>query len=81
MKIILDDFIVYSDIKSHLMKFKFCFKKCKEYKISLNPEKCAFMVFLGLILRFILSKEKKNTKLEKGQVIVNMLVPIVDSSL
>jgi hypothetical protein len=58
MKIFLDDFMVYSDMESHLMKLKLCFHKCKEYKISLNLKKCAFMVFLGLILRFILSKEK-----------------------
>jgi hypothetical protein len=56
MKIFLDDFTVYSDIESHLMKLKLCFQKCRESRFSLNPEKCAFMVFSGLILGFIISK-------------------------
>jgi len=55
MKIFLDDFIVYSDMDSHLMKLRLCFQKCKEYKISFNIEKCAFIIFLGLILGFIVS--------------------------
>jgi hypothetical protein len=59
MKIFLDDFMVYSDMENHLMKLILYFQKCKEYKISLNPNKCAFMVFLGLILGFIVSKEVK----------------------
>jgi hypothetical protein len=59
MKIFLDEFIVYSDMDSHLQKFRLCFKKCREYGINLNPDKCAFMVFLGMILGFIISKEGK----------------------
>jgi hypothetical protein len=48
MKIFLDDFIVYNDMDSHLQKLKLCFQKCRQYGISLNPNKCAFMVFLGM---------------------------------
>jgi hypothetical protein len=59
MKIFVDDFMVYSDMESHLMKLILYFQKCKEYKISLNPKKCAFMVFSRLILGFIVSKEGK----------------------
>jgi hypothetical protein len=72
MKIFLDDFIIYSDMENHLMKLKLCFQKCKEYRISLNPKKCAFMVFLRLILRFIVSKEGKILDPKNVQVIVNM---------
>jgi hypothetical protein len=72
MKIFLNDFMVYSDVESHLMKLRFCFQKCKEYKISLNPKKCAFMVFLGLILGFILLKEGKILDPKKVQAIMNM---------
>jgi hypothetical protein len=32
MKIFLNDFMVYNDIESHLMKLKLCFQKCKEYR-------------------------------------------------
>jgi hypothetical protein len=72
MKIFLDDFMVYSDMESHLMKLKICFKKCGEYIISLNPKKCAFMAFLGLILRLIVSKEGKILDPMKVYAIVNM---------
>ncbi len=75
VKIFLDDFMVYSDMESHLMKFILCFQKCREYIINFNPKKCAFMVFLGLILRFIVSKERKILNPKKVQVITNMLIP------
>jgi hypothetical protein len=65
----------YSDMKSHLMKLRLCFKKCKEYIISFNPKKCAFMVFSRLILGFIVSKEGKIPNPKKIQVMVNILVP------
>ncbi len=58
------------------MKFKPCFQKCKEYKISFNLEKCSFMVFSRLILRFTVSKEGKILDPKKVQAIVNMLVLI-----
>jgi hypothetical protein len=72
MKIFLDDFIMYSDMESHLQKFKLCFQKCKEYGISLNPNKCAFMVFLWMILGFIVSKEGELPNPKKIQAIINM---------
>ncbi len=59
MKIFLDDFMVYNDMESHLMKLNLCFQKCKYYKINLNLEKCAFMVFSRLILGFIIIEEGK----------------------
>jgi hypothetical protein len=32
MKIFLDDFTIYNDMESHLMKLKLCFQKCRKYK-------------------------------------------------
>jgi hypothetical protein len=75
MKIFVDDFIVYSDMESHLLKVKLCFQKCREYGFSLNPKKCAFMIFSGMILGFIVSKEGKLSNPKKIQVIVNMPPP------
>ncbi len=75
MKIFLNDFTMYSDMESHLHKLKLCFQKCKEYGISLNPNKCAFMVFLRMILGFIISKEGKLPNPKKIQAIVNMPPP------
>jgi hypothetical protein len=59
MKIFMDDFMVYNDMESHLQKFRLCFRKCREYGIGLNLDKCAFMVFSEMILGFIISKEGK----------------------
>jgi hypothetical protein len=50
------------------------FSKVKEFGISLNLDKCAFMVFLGMILRFIVSKKGKLPYLKKIQAIVQMHV-------
>jgi hypothetical protein len=72
MKIFLNDFMVYNDMESHLMKLRLCFQKCKEYKINFNPKKCVFMVFLGLILGFIISKEGKIPNPNKVQAIINL---------
>jgi hypothetical protein len=71
MKIFLGGFTVYSDMENHLMKFRLCFQKCREYIISFNPKKCAFMVFLG----FIVSKEGKIPDPKKVHAIVNMIIP------
>jgi hypothetical protein len=65
MKIFLDDFTVYSDMERHLMRFRFCFQKCKKYKINLNSKKYAFMVFSGLIFGFTVSKEGEILDLKK----------------
>jgi hypothetical protein len=75
MKIFLDDSIVYCDMESHMQKLIVCFQKCIKYGISLNPNKCAFMVFLGMILGFIVSKEGKLPNLKKTQAIINMPPP------
>jgi len=72
MKIFLSDFIVYTNMESHQQKLKLCFRKCKEYGISLNLDKCAFMVFSGMILAFIVSKEGKLRDPKKIQAMVNM---------
>jgi len=37
----------------------YVFQKCTKYGISLNLDKCAFTVFLGMILGFIVFKEGK----------------------
>jgi len=62
-------------MESHLQKFKLCFQKCREYDINMNLDKCAFMVFLRMILGFIVSKERKLLDSKKIQAIVNMPPP------
>jgi hypothetical protein len=75
MKIFLDDFIIFNDLSTHLPKLEKCFFKCREFGISLNPNKCAFMVFSWTILGFVVSKEGKVMDPKKVEALVNMLVP------
>jgi len=76
MKIFLDDFKVSSDLSTHLKKLKKCFLKCKKFSISLNPDKCAFMVFSKIVLSFIVSKEGKVMDPKKVEALINMPIPI-----
>ncbi len=75
MKIFHDDFTVCNDLSTHFEKLKIYFFKCKKFVIKLNPDKCAFMVFSGTILGFIMSKEGKVMNPKKVEALVNMLVP------
>ncbi len=75
MKIFLDDFTIFSAMSTHLEKLKKCFLKRRKFGINLNPNKCAFMVFSGTILGFIVSKESKVMDPKKVEALVNMLIP------
>ncbi len=74
LKIFLDDFTIFNDLSTHLEKLKKCFLKCRKFGISLNMDKCAFMVFLKTILGFIVSKENKVMDLKKVEALINMSV-------
>ncbi len=75
MKIFLAEFIIFNDLSIHLEKLKKCFFKCKKYGISLNLDKCAFMVCSGTILRFIVFKEGKTPDPKKIEALVKMPMP------
>jgi hypothetical protein len=55
-------------------KFKKCFLKCREYGISLNLEKCAFMICFETIIGFIISKGRKRHDPKKIEAIVKILI-------
>jgi hypothetical protein len=59
MKLFLDNFNVFNDQNTHLQKLHLCFDKCHKFSISLNPDKCMFLVYSGIILRYIVSQECK----------------------
>ncbi len=75
MKLFLDDFNVFSDLDTHLTKLRLCFDKCKKFGISLNPEKCMFLMHLGVIMGYVVSKESKLLDLKKILHIVHMPTP------
>jgi hypothetical protein len=66
---------MFNDLSTHLENFKKSFFKYKEFRINLNPNMCAFVVFLGTILGFIISKERKTLNPKKNEVLMNMLIP------
>ncbi len=45
MKIFLNGFTIFNDLLTHLKKLRKCFFKRRKFGISLNPSKCAFMIF------------------------------------
>jgi hypothetical protein len=81
MKIFFDDFTVFSDLSTHLNKLKKCFFRCREFGISPNLNKCAFMVISRTILGFIMFKEGKVMDPKKIKALVNMLVTITPKEI
>jgi len=77
MKIFLNDFIIFSDMSTHLEKMKRYFLKCRKFGISLNLDKCAFMVFSRTILGFIMCKRCTIMDPKKVEALVNMSVLII----
>jgi hypothetical protein len=80
MKIFLDDFTIFSDLSTHLEKFNKCFLRGQEFGISLNLNKCAFMVFSKTILGFIMFRGKIMDP-KKVEALANMLVPITPQEI
>jgi hypothetical protein len=81
MKIFLDDITIFNDLSTHLEKLKKCFFKCREFSISLNLNKCAFMVFSGTILGFLVFKENKVMDSKKVEALVSMPIPITPQEI
>ncbi len=76
MKIFLDDFIMQSDMNTHLTKLILCFNNCKEFGTNLNLDKCAVMMFWRImIFGLIIYKEGKLLDFRKIQAIIQMLIP------
>jgi hypothetical protein len=81
MKIFLNHFAIFNDLLTHLEKLKKCVFKCREFGISLNLYKCAFMVFLRTFSRFIMSKEGKVMDSKKVEALMNMPIPITPQEI
>jgi hypothetical protein len=75
MKLLLNDFNVFNDLKTHLAKLQLCFDKCQKFGISFNSKKCIFLVSFGVILGYIMFKERKLPNPKKIVPIVNMSEP------
>ena len=75
MKLFLDDFSVYSDVATHLPKLCRIFERCRQYGVSLNPDKCIFYVPSGVILGYIVCQAGKFPDPKKIEALVNMPPP------
>jgi hypothetical protein len=76
MKLFLDDFNVFNDLKTHLARLRLCFEKCHEFGINLNLEKCMFLVYSRVISGYdVVSKAGKQPDPKKILTIVNMPAP------
>jgi hypothetical protein len=75
MNLFLNDFNVYSDEATYLSKLQLCFEKCREFGISLNPEKSLMIVTSGVILGHVVSKDGKLPDPKKIQAIQDMPKP------
>ena len=75
MKLFLDDFSVYSDIATHLPKLRLVSERCRQYGVSLNPNKCIFYVPSGVILGYIVCQAGKFPDPKKIEALVKMPPP------
>ncbi len=75
MKLFLDDFNVFNDLKMHLTKLWLCFDKHQEFGIILNPKKCMFLVYSRVTPRYIVFKVGKLLNPKIISVVVNMPAP------
>ncbi|MCO5555051.1 hypothetical protein L7F22_008591 [Adiantum nelumboides] len=57
MRVFLDDFSVFGKKQEHLGHLRLCFEKCREFRLSLNPAKCAFAVKRRVLLGYAIFEE------------------------
>ena len=66
VEVYVDDMIVKSkDRGGHIINLR-KFKRIKEYRLRLNPQKCTFEVTVGKLLRFIVSDRGIKVDLSKN---------------
>ena len=76
MLVFLDDFVVHSRRIEHFKHLRLYLERCRQRRLSLNPEKCAFGVSSGALLGHIVSKEGIMDNLDKVKAILQALAPM-----
>ena len=72
----LEDIIVYSkDVEEYFGHLKQVFIRCREYGVSLNPNKCVFTTNQGKLLGNIVSKDGLTIDLERTKEILALSLP------
>ena len=75
MRIFMDDFCVFGQQKLHLEHLRKCLERCRMFRMSLNPFKCAIAVKRGKLLGHIISSEGLSIDSDKIEVIQKAVVP------
>ena len=74
LEVYIDDLYVHSKRRGdHLQQLQKIFETYKLYKLSLNPEKCVFMVCQGKIMGHIVSKNGILT--DEAKIIAIVVMP------
>ena len=72
----VDDIVVKSKTRiGHLQVLEPVFERCRKYKLCMNPMKCAFGVFTGNFLGFLVHHRGTNVDPAKAIAIVTMKRP------
>ena len=72
----VDDIVVKSKTRTgQLQVLEQVFKRCREYKLCINPMKCAFGVFAGKFLGFLVHHRGISVDLAKTTAIAIMKIP------
>ena len=78
----VDDIVVKSKTKTgHLQVLEQVFKRCKEYKLRMNPKKCAFGVSAGKFLGFLVHHRDISIDPAKATTIATMKRPTTGREL
>ena len=76
VEVYVDDVLVKSlDKEKHLNDLKETFNTLRRHQMKLNPSKCAFGVFSGKFLGFMVSQRGIEANLDKIQAILDMEPP------
>ena len=69
----VNDIVIKSKIRiGHLQVFEQVFKRCREYKLHMNPMKCAFEVSTGKFLGFLVHHKGISLDPAKATAIATM---------
>ena len=78
VEVYVDDMIVKpKDRESHIVNLKKFFKRIKEYRFRLNPQKCAFGVTTGKLLGFLVSD--RGIEVDKSKIKAILMMPLPKS--
>ena len=76
MEVYVDDMLVKSVLPiDHIRDLREAFKTLKQYRMKLNPAKCAFGVSSGKFLRYMVFSRGIEANLEKIQAVLDMQSP------